>query len=138
MFADDSWEVVKGEYDGSPMLVRINSNLRPFIGKSDHTLKIGFAIPLNNPQPGTMPDPKENEIINALEDQITETLNAKVSAVLALVITMGTFKELVYYAKPDIDVASIHQELKASIKSHDVQCVATIENKWETYRQFIK
>ncbi len=136
MFADDNWQIAKGEYEGNPMIVRINKNLGPFIGKSDHTLKIGFAIPLNNPQPGNMPDPIENEIINSIEDKISETLNAKGSSVLALVITMGTFKELVYYAKPDIDVASIHQELKTCIKSHDVQCIATIEDKWETYRQF--
>lgn len=136
MFADDNWKVAQGKYEGNPIIVRINANLHPFVGKSDHTLKIGFAIPLNNPHPGEMPDPEENILIAAIEDQITGNLNAKGSAVLALAITMGTFKEFVYYAKPGIDIASIHQELMTNIKSHDIQCIASIENKWETYREW--
>ena len=136
MFADDNWQVAQGEYDGNPIIVRINVNLRPFVGKSDHVLKIGIAIPLNSPRLGEMPDPEENKIISIIEDKVLDTLKAKGSAVQALAITTGTFKEFVYYAKPEIDVASFHQELKSGINSHDVQCIASIEKQWETYMQW--
>ncbi|WP_445372084.1 DUF695 domain-containing protein [Methylomonas sp. HW2-6] len=136
MFADDNWQVAQGEYDGNPILVRINANLRPFVGKSDLVLKIGIAIPLNNPRLGEMPDPEENKTVSIIEDKALDTLKSKGSAVQALAITTGTFKEFVYYTKPEIDVASFHQELKIGAPSHDVQCIATIEKNWETYMQW--
>ena len=136
MFADGNWRLSQGQYNGDPIIVRINSNLSPFVGKSDYTLKIGFAIPLRNPRPGEMPTPEENDAIGRIEDQIFDAIRVKGSAVQALAITMGTFKEFVYYTKPDIDVASIHKGLMASIKSHEVQCIARIEENWDTYRKW--
>ncbi|WP_445370100.1 DUF695 domain-containing protein (plasmid) [Methylomonas sp. HW2-6] len=136
MFADDNWQVAQGEYDGSPIVVRINANLRSFVGNSELVLKIGIAIPLNNPRHGEMPDPEENKTVSIIEDKVLEMLKSKGSAVQALAITTGTFKEFVYCTKPEIDVASFHQELKNGIPSHNVQCIATIEKNWETYMQW--
>jgi hypothetical protein len=133
MFADDNWQVLQGEHNGNPIIVRINANLRPFVGMSDHTLKIGIAIPLNNPHSGQMPDPEENKTIGIIEDKIIDLMKAKGSVVQALAISMGTFKEFVYYTKPNMDVALLHQHLKNSVQSHEVQCIASIEEKWETY-----
>jgi len=41
MFADDNWQVAQGEYDGSLIVVRINANLRSFVGKSGVTTEFG-------------------------------------------------------------------------------------------------
>jgi hypothetical protein len=136
MFADGQWRVSEGEYDGDPIIVRFNAILKPFAGKTDHNLKIGFAIPLNNPNPGGMPNPEENDQIAAIEDRINVALQEKGSVVPALVITMGTFKEFVFYAKPDLDVKSAHEQLMTEITSHEIQCIARIEENWETYKEW--
>jgi hypothetical protein len=91
MFSDNNWQVVQGEYDGNPIIVRVNASLRPFVGMSDHTLKIGIAIPLKNPRFGQMPDPEENKTFAIIEDKILEAIKEKGSVVQALTITMGTF-----------------------------------------------
>ena len=49
MFADGDWCISHGEYDGNPIIVRFNAVLKPFVGKTDYNLKIGFAVPLNEP-----------------------------------------------------------------------------------------
>lgn len=50
---------------------------------------------------------------------------------------MGTFKEFVFYSKPGLDVKAAHEQLISEIKSHEVQCIARIEKRWETYRKWI-
>jgi hypothetical protein len=136
MFDEHNWQVAQISFEGNPLIIRINDSLKSFIGKTDHTLKIGFAIPLNHPNPGGMPLPEENQEINLIEDEIVEALKRQGSVVQALTITSGTFKEFVFYTKLDMDVKSVHENLQASISSHEVQCVAQIENNWETYKDF--
>lgn len=137
MFGDEKWQVAQGEYDGKPTIVRFNAALKPFVGRSDHILKIAFAIPLNDPNPGGLPSANEGEALMLVEDKILYALRSRVSAVQALVITMGTFREFVFYAKQDIDVKALHEELMASITSHEVQCMAEIEERWETYAMLV-
>jgi hypothetical protein len=83
-----------------------------------------------------MPDPEENAQIGEYEDRISEVLQAHGSAVQALAITMGTFKEFVFYAHPDIDVKTVHEQLKSEIETHEVQCVARIEEDWATFKEW--
>ncbi len=136
MFADRQWNIMEGEYEDGPVLVRFNAALKPFAGKTDYKLKIGFAIPLNSPNPGGMPEPEENEQIGPIEDRILEVLQEKGAVVQALAITMGTFKEFVFYAKPGLNVKGAHEQLKAEIQSHEVQCYAETENDWATFKEY--
>lgn len=138
LFAEGAWRVAQGAIQGSPAIVRVNDNLKPFVGKSDHTLKIGFAIPLNSPNPGGLPTPEENEQLGPIEDRIVQVLRESGSVVEALAITMGTFKEFVFYTKPkrSTDVQAIHERLMDQIKTHEVQCYAEVEPKLDTYRQW--
>ena len=133
MFGDEKWQVAQVEYEGNPIIVRFNAGLKPFVGRSDHILKIAFAIPLNAQNPGGLPSADENEALMLVEDKILDAIRSKVSAIQALAITMGTFKEFVFYAKQDVDVKALHEQLMASITSHEVQCMASIEKRWETY-----
>ncbi|MBN1315817.1 MAG: DUF695 domain-containing protein [Anaerolineales bacterium] len=136
MFSDGRWCIAQGNFNGEPVIVRVNIVLKPFAGKTDHNLKIGFAIPLNDPHPGGWPNPEENEQIGRIEDRIYQVLKEKGSVVQALTITMGTFKELVFYAKPDMDVKRAHEQLMDEIESHKVQCYAQIEDDWKTYKEW--
>lgn len=133
MFEDGEWQVAQGEHDGNPIIVRFNSGLKEFVGKTDHTLKIGFAIPLNTPSSDDFPSPEENDQVAVIEDRIIAVLKGKGSAVQALAITMGSFKEFVYYTKADMDVKAAHEQLMAEVSSHEIQCFAEIENDWASY-----
>lgn len=133
MFKDGDWRVLQGDHNGNPIFVRVNNALSNYIGKTDHTLKIGFAIPLNDPNPGGMPTPEENEELASVEDQIINVVRKHGSAVQALAITMGTFKEFVFYAPKNFNVQSAREQLMEKVKSHQVQCMAQIEEDWASY-----
>jgi hypothetical protein len=107
------------------------------VGKSDYTLKIGFAIPLNEENVGGLPNSEENEQLGQVEDQILQVLGEQAPVVEAFVVTTGTFKEFVFYAKPGLDVKSAHEKLMREIKTHEVQCYAEIDAKWDTYREWV-
>ena len=137
MFVDGNWNVGQGEYEGDPIILRINASLNDFVGDSEYNLKIGVAIPLNNPDPGGMPDPEENEVLAEYEDRIGNIINQHGSAVQALAITMGTFKEYVFYATRETNVKLAHEQMMAEIDTHEVQCYAEVEKDWATYSQWL-
>ena len=137
IFSDGTWQLSQGMSGDTPIIVRRNTHLEPFAGETPLTLKIGFAIPLNTPNPGGMPDPDENEAIGNLEDTIFDALRKSGPSVFALAISTGTYKEFVFYAQPDMDIKSVHEGLLQDVKSHDVQCYAEMDPKWETYKDFI-
>lgn len=137
IFSDGTWQISQGTSGETPIIVRRNTHLEPFAGETALTLKIGFAIPLNTPIPGGLPDPDENEAISNLEDIIFDALRASGPSVFALVISTGTFKEFVFYAQPGIDIKTVHEELVQNIKSHEIQCYAEMDPKWETYKEFV-
>jgi hypothetical protein len=136
MFADGEWHISKGTHEGSPIIVRSNDVLKQFVARTNHIMKIGFAIPLNIPRPGELPTPDEDRQIADIEDRILKVLQEHGSAVQALAITMGTFKEFVFYATPELDVQAVHEQLMSEIKSHKIQCYAEIEKDWKTYKEF--
>lgn len=137
IFSDGTWQISQGTSGETPIIVRRNTHLEPFAGKTALTLKIGFAIPLNAPNPGGMVDPEENEVVANIEDMIIEALRAVGPSVHALAISTGTYKEFVFYARPDIDIKTVHEELMQGVKSHEIQCYAEMDPKWETYKDYV-
>lgn len=133
MFKDGDWKVLQGEHDGNPIFVRVNNALSNYVGKTDYTLKIGFAVPINAPIPGEMPTPEENEELASIEDQIFNVVRKHGSAVQALAISMGTFKEFVFYAQRNFNVQSTHEQLIEEVNSHQIQCMAQVEEDWASY-----
>jgi hypothetical protein len=136
IFAEGTWKIFQGEFDGNPIVVRTNFHLLPFAGDTELTLKISFAIPLNAKVPGGLPEPEENAAIAEIEDEIFGALRSQGSVVEALAITTGTYKEFVFYSKPGIDIKSIHEGLMTRIRSHEVQCIAEMDPDWEIYKEY--
>jgi hypothetical protein len=121
----------------TPIVVRVNTHLKPFAGDTELTVKIGFAVPLNFPNEGGLPDPNENQVLAEVEDRIAEELTSAGEVVQALAITTGTFKEFVFYAKPELDIKTVHEKLMSEITSHEVQCYAEMDPDWQTYNEFV-
>jgi hypothetical protein len=131
-----TWAIAEANYDQSPLLVRINTSAKEWSGHSSLTIKVGFAVPLNSPNEGGMPDPEENHQLNDVEDAIIREVEAKAKGILVLVLTTGTMREFVFYVTEDADIGAIHKAIQNSVVSHEVQCMAVKDPKWETYNQF--
>lgn len=131
-----SWGVAQAGYDDSPLLIRFNETAKDWQGHPELPIKLGFAIPLNSPNEGGLPDPEENEQLNEIEDLITGEVGSRATGIHALVLTTGEMKEFVFYISPGADIKTMHETLMQVVSTHEVQCMAVNEPKWDTYQQF--
>ena len=131
-----SWGVAESGFDSSPLIIRYNETAREWIGHSELPVKLGIAIPLNAPDEGGLPSPDENEQLNEIEDIVVREIGARTHGLQALALTTGVMKEFVFYIPRDVDIKTIHESIQASVTTHEVQCMAEMEPKWDSYIQF--
>jgi hypothetical protein len=134
--ASHHWGIAKAGNDGSPLLIRFNKSAEEWVGHSGLPIKLGFAIPLNSPNENGLPDPDENRQLNDVEDVILREVEAETKGIHVLALTDGTMKEFVFYIPRGADIKKIHEKIQESVSTHDVQCMALEEPKWDSYRQF--
>ena len=132
----EEWSVFEASTASGPMLVRVNATAKQWAKHPELGIRVGFAIPLNHPNPGALPDPAENLALNQAEDKILAYLKCSGPTIHVLSITTGTFKEFVFYIKNGDIIPDVHAKLRAEISSHDVQCVAAHDAKWAVYSSF--
>ena len=134
---DQLWSVAQGEHGGAPLLLRFNASAKSLAGHSKLPIKLGFAIPLNQPNEGGLPNPEENQELAAIEDLIEKRVLEVAVGIHAMTLTNGIMKELVFYIVPGVDIAGLHQELREAVRSHEVQCMAVQEPKWDSFRSMV-
>lgn len=133
---DLKWGVAQAVYGGSPLIVRFNSSASEWAGHPALPIKLGLAVPLNSPVEGGLPEPAENQQLDAIEDVIVREVEARTKGVHALVLTTGMMKEYVFYVPRETDFPGIHRAIQAAVHTHEVQCVGEHEPKWDSYKQF--
>lgn len=131
------WHVAESGYEGERLIVRFNEAARKLSGHPDLPIKLGFAIPFNRPQQGGFPDPGENQELAAVEDIISSRVLGGIVGVHAMTLTTGVMKEIVFYIAPGLDIARLHAGLREEVATHDVQCVASSEPDWVSFRRFV-
>jgi hypothetical protein len=131
------WTVAIAEMDDGPLLVRINDSARELAGHAGLPIKLGFAVPLNQPNPGGHPDPAENEALGAVEDLVAQRVFEATIGIHVLTLTNGVMKEFVFYIPAGVDIARLHEGLRADVTTHDLQCIAEQEPKWQSFRSFV-
>jgi hypothetical protein len=131
------WGVAQAERDGTPILVRFNETAGEWTGHADLPIKLGFAVPLNRPNEGGMPDAAENAELLAIEDVICRQVSSTAIGLHVLTLTTGVMKEWIFYVVPGADIAKLHADIRNQVSSHDVQCMADKERGWQSYRGFV-
>jgi len=133
---EERWGVAEGEYEGAALIVRYNIAAGEWAGQSELPIKLGFAIPFNRPKAPDLPDAEENADLGEIEDLIEREVFSATRGVFALVLTTGVMKEFVFYIAPGADIAALHARIRNQVSTHEVQCMAVEERKWESYRAF--
>lgn len=131
-----TWGVAEADLGSTPLVVRYNESAREWIGHSELPIKLGFAIPLNSPNEGGLPDPDENAVLGDVEDTLAREVESRTKGLHALVLTTGVMKEFVFYIPNGVDIKAIHEAAQAAITTHEVQCMAVVEPNWDSYVEF--
>jgi len=130
------WSIAEATYDDAPLIVRFNSGAKAWQGCKSLPIKLAFAVPLNTPNVGGLPDPEENRVLSDVEAAILHEVEAASKGILVLVLTMGTMKEFVFYVPAGVDIGAIHEAIRRRVSTHDVQCIGVEDPAWEAYTQF--
>ena len=129
--------MLEASTDDGPMLVTINTTAQRWAKHPSLGIRVGFAIPLNEPDPGGFATSSELSQIDQIDEEILRYVNASGPAIHVLTITTGIFKEFVYYIENGDAVAGIHEKLLRQTFTHNVQCIAIFDPEWETYDSFL-
>ena len=130
------WTVATGHLDGSPIIVRLNEAARLWRGHPGLPVKLGFAVPLNSPVEGGLPTTEEHERLIGIEGIVVREVGARTRALHAMTLTTGVMKEFVFYIPTGVDIGAIHRAVQTAVDSHEVQCMAVMEPRWESFRRF--
>jgi len=133
---ETQWSVEMVKANDSPLIVRLNQTAKEWVGHPQLNLKLGFAVPMKSPVPGGLPNPEENKQVEAVADLIIEKVKSQSKGIHVLSLTDGVMKELVFYICEGCDIEALHKEIRQLVTSHEVQCMAELEPKWNTYKMF--
>jgi len=133
---ESKWTILQGEENGRPMFVRRNESAKQLMGHKDYSYRIGFAIPLRNPNFEGLPSNEEMEMLNSIEDVLSKEIEKDKNSLLVLVITTNGMREFVYYTKrPDIIKQAV-EKIQAQFVPHEVQHYVKEDPEWEVYKEF--
>ncbi len=131
------WTVLQSESDDGPMLIRRNDTAKDWAKHPSLNIRVGFAVPLNSPKPGELPDPDENLILNDIEDALCKFMKATGPSIQVLVVATGTFKEFVFYMNNGEGIESAHKNAIAAFPDYNIQCYGENDPNWESYLQWV-
>ena len=135
---EHKWSVKRGNGKDGPIIVRINESAKEWAKHPQLNIRVGFAIPLRIQNPEGLPDSKENEEMNLIEDEICNLLCATGPAIQVLAITTGKFKEYVFYIKNGAEIENAHKQAMSRFPGYDVQCYGQTDTNWDEYFRWQK
>ena len=135
---DDSacWSVAQGQFEGSALFARIRSDPRPCRPDLAYDHRVGFAVPLLDPDPAGLPQGAEFEALNQIEDFLTSVLEADRRSVHVLSISTRGMREFVFYTSDPEWVRGSLPKLTSHAGKHELQHYIEHDPDWELYRQF--
>ncbi len=134
---ENSWTVCEGEYNGNPLIARVNTGLKTLVGDSRYQYRVGVAVPFNSVEKNGLPSGEESWKVSEIEDLLAAELELDNESLFAVVITTGGVREFVFYTSDPQEVEKKLEALAERIDSHQIQHVSQPDEGWTVYRQFV-
>ncbi len=125
--------VLTGAYEDKPLIARFDTSAEQLKGR--FSIRVGVAVPLNDPTPEGRPTPEEDQQLARIEATVVR--KADKQSVLAGVITAGGMREFVLYTNSSAWVEEFHHDLQAAVPTHQVQVMAQVDPGWSVYKSFV-
>ena len=132
------WTVSQGEYEGSPLFVRVHEGVGRLSEDGTFPEQVGIAVPLNSPNKHGLPTEEEFQQLGKIEDQIVEVLEHGHRTIHVLTITTNGMREFVLYTMDAEGVRKAFPSLKETVSTHDLQLMIQSDPGWSVYKQFVK
>lgn len=133
----DDWAVGTGDYEGQPIVVRLNNAARKMIGNPEYPDQVGVAIPANAPGEDGMPVEPETSVLGDIEDKLVQRLGVGGQALLTAVISGRGMREFVFYSSDAAATRKKVMQVNTMTDSHELQVNVEHDPKWRIYKSFM-
>ena len=127
------WSVTRTEYDGRPMILRLNDGLREIAGHKRYPTQAGIAIKCNTPDEHGLPSPRDTAAFDAFEDQFEELFCEGQAALFAAAISTNGMREFVFYVSDESRFREQFRRWAETPKSHRIQMILRRDPSWSAY-----
>jgi len=135
---EGEWEVLSGEFEGLPCIVRVNQALEPIAGRGYHCEDVTIFIYFDSPGDNGMPtDQADLARVDRTEDLITEALQTAGESLLAIAITTGGRRQLTFYSRDSQSAVSRFQQLAPQLPSRNMELTVEDDPQWAFYHRFV-
>ncbi len=133
---EEAWSIAQGEYEGKPLVARVNVSAASGAVDPRLSTRLGIAIPLKAPNEHGFPQGSEFGELDAIEECLFGALRAAGGGCLVLVITTAGAREFVSYVQsPDVGEA-LAAQLRSSTTTHEVQHYTEPDAEWALLKEF--
>jgi hypothetical protein len=133
----ERWAIFQGEYDGKPLIARINRSAKRYTRGKAYPYQVGCAVPFHQAAANGMPSESELADLAVLEDALRAELEANGKSFLVLVITTNGMREFVFYTSDAQFVEEQCKKVGDTVSSHDFQLIIQHDPNWSVYQRFV-
>jgi len=133
----DSWSLFEGEWEGKPLIARVNTALKSFAGHPNYKHQVSVAIPFRSPDENGFPSSEESSELIEIENLLCSELESQNESLFAAVLTVGGMREFVFYTSNPQGVEVKLKDLREKVYSHKLQGMIKLDEDWSVYRQLV-
>lgn len=133
---EDRWSLLQGTHEARPILVRRNDQAKDFRGHAEMPVRLGIAVPFNDPDDRGFPGKGELINLEAIEDHIVAAVDEAQVGRLVVVITTGGMREYVSYVRSRDLGDRVAGSVRKAVSSHEVQHYVADDPGWDGYAEF--
>ena len=130
------WTVSEGMHDNQAMYVRVNVSAAQLACDPRYRTRVGVAVPLKAPTPAGLPTTNEAGQLDAIEDALSASLEARQLSLHVLTITTAGMREFVFYTCSPREAQEAIAALHPLISTHELQSYIADDSQWEVYAAF--
>jgi hypothetical protein len=135
-FSIENWDVRQGEYEGRPVIARINRMAAKYVGHPELPVRLGVTVAFHSPNEHGFCNKEEGEQVGVIEDQLIEALAAEKIGYLVLVITTNGNREFVFYVRDGGKALAAASQVAAKSASHRIQSGTLDDPEWSYFARF--
>lgn len=118
------------------MLIRRNDSAAELKGHPEYRFRVGITVPLRTPDERGLPTTEESNQLNAIEDSLSNLLQADERSLQVLAITTGGMREFVFYSRDSAHAEAVLRDNQSAPSGHELQSYVSEDPQWQLYAQF--
>ncbi|MES2628171.1 MAG: DUF695 domain-containing protein [Bacteroidota bacterium] len=134
---EDNWTVAEAEETDIPFLIRFRPDMQPFISSEKFNTRLSLTWKYEPDTDSGLPSDEDMEVMDQIEDELLESLEPELKAVLAFVFTGENQRKWTWYAQNETLAGSVMQKVMAEFPSVPLDLETEEDPQWIDYTEAV-